>query len=560
MDFKEEIVKILKPVIDIDISLVEIPSNPDNGDYALPCFKLAGILKKSPNQIAEDLVQKVKNSSLFTKIINVGPYLNFFVNKTLLIKENLQQIYDQGSKYGSSNIGNSKNIVVDFSSPNIAKPFGIAHIRSTVIGNALCKIFSFLSYYVIRINHIGDWGTQFGKLLVAYTKWGDSERLTKEGIDYLVEIYVEFGEKAKGDPILLDEARNWFKKLEDGDFKAIELWKKFRDLSLEEFNRYYKILEIDFDYFHGEAFYNDQLNGTINLVKSKIPTEISQGALIVDLKSKNIETPLILRKSDGATTYHARDIAAALYRIKHFNPEKIIYVVGAPQKLHFMQLFALLEMMGEDRERFAYVDFGSMSYQGEMMSTRHGNFIPLSIVLDKAIEIASRLIEEKNPNLDNKRAVARKIGIGSVIFGDLINDRIHDIEFSWEKAVNLKGETAPYLQYTHARICSIKRKADLAIEKDVSFELLRTDIEFELVKILGKFPSKIKKASNLYKPSIIANYLIKVGQTFNKFYEKCNIIKERPKLRDARLLLAECTRIVIENGLSLLGIHSPKEM
>jgi len=560
MDFKEEIVNILRIIIEIDSNLIEIPPNSQLGDFSVPCHKFAKELKKSPNQISADLAKKIKINKFFSKIVNNGPYLNFFVNKSILIENNLLNIYNQGKNYGSTDIGAGKNIVVDYSSPNIAKPFGIAHIRSTVIGNSICKIYSALGYNVIRINHLGDWGTQFGKLMVAYLKWGDEKQLEKDGINYLVEIYIEFGKKAKENPLLNDEAREWFKNLESGNPKAVELWRKFRELSLEEFNKYYEMLEIEFDYFHGEAFYNEQLNDIIGIIKSKIKTEISEGALIIDLNDKGIDTPLLLKKSDGATTYHTRDLAAAFYRLKHFTPEKIIYVVGIPQKLHFNQLFTVLEMLGEDRNRFVYVDFGTMTFEGEMMSTRKGNFIPLSDVIGKAIKIAKEIIEEKNPSLQDKEKVAEQIGIGSVIFGDLLNERTHDIDFSWEKAVNLKGETAPYIQYTHARICSIERKADIDIKKIVNFNLLATSIEFELTKLLGVFPDKIIQAANTYKPHIIATYLINIAQIFNKFYDQCIIIKEKPDLRDARLLLAESTRIVLENGLKLLGIHAPKEM
>ncbi|MHA1898622.1 MAG: arginine--tRNA ligase, partial [Promethearchaeota archaeon] len=474
--------------------------------------------------------------------------------------DELDAIYKAGESFGSLDIGHNRNIVIDYSSPNIAKPFGIAHIRSTVIGNSLCKIFEKLGYRSIGINHLGDWGTQFGKLMVAYMKWGDEKKLKEDGIDYLVKIYVEFGEKAKTEPGLVEEARKWFKKLEDGDPKAVSLWELFREMSLEEFNKYYEELGIKFDYIQGESFYNDKLDETIEYIKSKVPTELSEGALIVDLKSKGIKVPLLLRKSDGATTYHTRDLAAALYRLRTFDPEKILYVVGTPQTLHFKQLFAVLEMAGEDPAKFVHVNFGNMTYGGEMMSTRRGNFVPLKDVINKAISMAEEIINEKNPDLENKKEIAKQVGIGAIIFGDLSNDRTRDIDFSWERSINFDGETAPYLQYTHARICSILRKSDIKPDNKIDPYLLKEDIEYELVKILSDFPNVIKSAAESYKPNLIANYLIKLAQAFNKFYNAYKVLVDDLELKKARLLLIDSIRIVIKNGLALLGIEAPEKM
>lgn len=560
MDFKEEIVKLLKPVIEIDTGLIEEPPDPNLGDFAIPCFKFSKELKKSPVKIAEEFAVKIKPNEIFAEIKNTGPYLNFFVNRSILTEEILSKIFTEKEKYGEFDIGKGRHVVVDYSSPNIAKPFGIAHIRSTVIGSSICKIYDALGYKSVGINHLGDWGTQFGKLMVAYNKWGNPELLKKDGINYLVKIYVEFGQKAKEDPQLDVEARKWFKMLEDGKPKAVSLWKKFREMSMNEFNKYYDLLGIKFDYVQGEAFYNNQLEKTVEYIKKKVPTEISDGALIVDLKSKGIKTPLLLRKSDGATTYHTRDLAAALYRLRTFDPAKILYVVGTPQKLHFKQLYAALSLIGEDATRFTHINFGNMTYEGQMMSTRAGNFVELKEVLDRAVELAKETIEQKNANLKNKEEVARQVGVGAIIFGDLSNDRTRDVEFNWKKALSFEGETAPYLQYTHARICSIERKAGVNIKGKINAELLAEPFEFDLVKLLGKFPGVVLEAAKTYKPNLIANYLISVGQTFNKFYNKCPIIKEKPELKNARLLLADCTRIVIEKGLALLGIEAPSEM
>ncbi|MBY9007199.1 MAG: arginine--tRNA ligase [Candidatus Lokiarchaeota archaeon] len=560
IEFKEEITKILEPIIKIEKSLIEKPPNPEFGDYSIPCFKLAKEFRKDPKQIAEELAKKITLGIYFSSVKNIGAYLNFFVSREELIKNNLTYIFKKKEEFGSQIIGQNKTLVVDFSSPNIAKPFGIAHLRSTVIGNALCNIFSKLGYKIIKINHLGDWGTQFGKLMVAFDEWGDEKNLEENAIDYLVKIYIEFGQKVKDNPDLNEKARKSFKNLENGAHKETKYWERFRELSLEEFQKYYDRLNISFDYFQGESFYNNKLTDTINFLKDNIQTEISEKALITKLEDKGIKTPMIIQKSDGASTYHTRDIAAALYRIKEYNPEKILYVVGAPQKLHFKQLFAVLDNLGFDENKFIHIDFGTMTYEGVMMSTRQGNFIPLSEVLDKVINAAREIIEEKNPDLPEKSLVSEQVGIGAIIFGDLSNDRTNDIDFSWQKALDFKGETAPYIQYTHARICSILRKSEDKLNIVVNFNLLKEDIEFELIKILGEYREIIQKAAIDYKPHIIASYLIEVSQTFNKFYNICNILKEYKELREARLLLAECTRIILKNGLNILGISAPKNM
>ncbi|MBN1214642.1 MAG: arginine--tRNA ligase [Candidatus Lokiarchaeota archaeon] len=558
--FKEEIINLLKPFVNIDKSLIENPPNAEFGDYSIPCFRFSKEFKEDPKKIASDLAEKLVLNKFFENVKNIGAYLNFFVNREELIKNNLCEIFKRKEDYGSQTIGKGKTIIIDFSSPNIAKPFGIAHLRSTVIGNALYHILSKLGYRIIKINHLGDWGTQFGKLMVAFDEWGDDDKLKDNAIDYLVKIYIKFGKKAKENPGLDEKARESFKNLEKGSSKEVKYWKHFRDLSLNEFCKYYDRLNISFDYFQGESFYNDKLTDTIDFLKDNIQTEISDNALIIKLEDKKIKTPMIIQKSDGASTYHTRDIAAALYRIKEYNPDKILYVVGAPQKLHFKQLFTLLGMIGYDENRFIHIEFGTMTYEGVMMSTREGNFIHLSDVIDKAIKTVREIIEEKNPDLPEKEKIAEQIGIGAIIFGDLSNDRTNDIEFSWEKALDFKGETAPYIQYTHARICSILRKTEDSISNEIDFSIFKEDIEFELSKILGEFSTIVEKAALEYKPHIIATFLIELSQTFNKFYNSCNILKEYKDLRKGRLLLAECTRIILKNGLSLLGIKAPENM
>ncbi len=560
MDFQDEIAKQLSPFITIDPNIIEVPPDPEMGDYAVPCFKFAKQMKKSPSQIAVDLAQNLQPNAFFSRIINTGPYLNFFINKVFLAQEILSEIFLKKSKYGASELGKGKTIVVDFSSPNIAKPFGIAHIRSTVIGNAICNLYSKLGYKLVRINHLGDWGTQFGKLIVAYQKWGDVSLLESEGINHLVQIYIRFSELEETDCNLAIEARAWFKKLEDNDVEAKALWQRFREISIDEFEKYYKELGIKFDFVQGEAFYNDQLDSTLAYVKKRIPVEISDGAVIINLKDSGISTPVMLRKSDGASTYDLRDIAAALYRVQTFKPEKLIYVVDERQSLHFKQLFAVLNMLGEPLHEFVHVSFGKMTYEGVAMSTRHGNFVPLREVMEKAVNMALKIIKEKNPELENKEEVAKMIGVGALIFEDLTNDRMRDIEFKWEKALNFDGDTGAYLQYTYARICSIERKAQTKIDKNVDFALIQQSIEVEVIKLLKNFPSRVIEAAEAYKPNIIANYLISVAQAFNKFYTQCPVIKVDPSLRNARLLIVECVRIVLESGLSLLGIKAPHRL
>lgn len=560
VDFKEEIVKILQPYLQIEKELIEIPPDSKLGDYGVPCFKFAKIMRKAPAAIAADIAPKLIPTENISKIINVGPYINFFANKTLLSTQILHRIFTEKQNFGNSLDGQNKTVVVDFSSPNIAKPFGIAHIRSTVIGNSLCKLYSALGYKVMRINHLGDWGTQFGKLMVAYRGWGDRKLLEADGIDYLVKIYIEFGDKAKADPKLDEEARKWFSKLEKKDPEAIALWQEFREISLIEFNKYYKELEIEFDAFQGESFYNDKLEPTIEYIRNQNLTEKSEDALIVRLEDVGIPTPLILQKSDEASTYATRDLAAAMYRVNTYHPEKILYVVGAPQQLHFKQVFAVLDKLGLNQGRFVHVPFGNMTFGGQMMSTRKGNFILLRNVLQDTVAEVLKVIDQKNPELPHKDEVAHQVGIGAIIFNDLSNDRVRDVDFNWEKALSFEGETAPYLQYTHARICSIERKAESTIKSECDLNLLKDPIEYEIIKILAQFPAEIQAAAKNFKPNVIGNYLITLAQLFNKFYNQCPILKETLEIRNARLYLIECLRIVLEKGLALMGIHAPIEM
>jgi arginyl-tRNA synthetase len=559
MDFKAEIIKLLKKetkLKDAELNnLISIPPDPKLGDYAFPCFKLGS----NPKDAAETLKKKLKLPKFLSGVQVVGPYLNFYVKSEVIAKEVLTNISKEKKNYGKQNIGNKKKIVIDFSAPNIAKPFGIGHLRSTVIGHSLYKVYNTLGYKSIGINHLGDWGTQFGKLIVAYKKWGEEKELKKDPIKYLLKLYVQFHKEAEKDDELDDQAREAFKKLEDGNKEYLQLWEHFRELSLKEFQRIYQILDVKFDSYHGEAFYNNILDKTIKELQQKIKTEMSEGALIVDLEEFNM-SPVMLKKSNGATTYHTRDIAAANYRLKKYNPDQFLYVVGSEQKLHFRQLFKVLELAGEDKEKFVHADFGLFRFPEGKMSTRKGKVIFLEDVLDKAITLASKIIEAKNPDLKNKKEVAIQVGVGAIIFADLSNDRTRNIDFDWDRMLSFDGETGPYLQYTHARASSILRKANIKVSSKINFSLLNLDEEKAVIRLLYDFPEKIVKVAETYKPHHIANHLISLAQAFNEFYHKCPVISERDEQMNARLLLVDSVRQVLENGLRLLGIKAPDEM
>ncbi len=562
--FVDDIIKMISAMVDIPEQeirdSVEVPPDEKLGDYAFPCFVLSKKLKKAPNQIATDLASRFKPTELIQEIYSIGPYLNFKVSKTRLAESVLSLIFEQGENYGSDNTGNDKTILIDFSSPNIAKPFGIGHLRTTVIGNSLYHIFTKLGFKTVRINHLGDWGTQFGKVILAYKMWGDENELIKDPIATLYDLYVRFHREEEKDPKLEEEARLWFKKLEDGDREAKALWEKFRSYSLEEFNRVYRILGIEFDAIAGESFYNDQMEPTIQEIKGKGLAEISQDALVVNLERFGMP-PCLLRKKDEATLYATRDIAAAIYRYNTYHFYKSLYVVGTAQKLHFQQLFKVLELMGY---QWAYdcvhVDFGWIKFKQEMMSTRKGNIILLEDVLNKSIELSRRIIEEKNPELENKEEVAKEVGIGAVIFADLSTRRNKDIDFDWDQALSFDGESAPYVQYTHARLCSLMRKYEKPIGKEVDYRVISTDEEITLIKLLESFPRMIKFAAENYEPSYICTFLIDLCANFNRFYQQHRIITEEAGLTDARMFLVKAIQSTLKNGLSLLGIEAPERM
>lgn len=565
---KEEIGRFLEPLLSIDAlaiaGLLELPPDPQMGDLALPCYALAAHFKKPPALIAKELSDKLsgKRGRLWAGALARGPYLNFFIDAQALGEQVLARVFLEKGTYGGCEQGRDQTVIVDYSSPNIAKPFGIGHLRSTVIGHALYLIYRALGYRCIGINHLGDWGTQFGKLIVAFQRWGEEERLAADPVGYLYQLYVEFHRQAESNQALDEEARLWFKKLEQGDSAAAEIWGRFRQLSLDNYEGTYRLLGIKFDYYHGESHYNNLLDDTIKLVQERGIAVESEGALIVDLEKHGLP-PCLLRKKDGATLYITRDIAAAIYRYQTFRFERALYVVGAEQKLHFEQLFKILELLEFDwAHKMVHVPFGLIRFKGGRMSTREGRIILLEEVLQRAVTMAREIIEEKNPQLPGKEEAAIAVGLGAVRFGDLSNDRVKDIEFDWHKVMDFSGETAPYIQYSHARICSILRKAPPFSSGELKecTALLQREEEKTLLISLGDLPEKVLAAAESNRPSILARYLVEVARDFNRFYHNCPVLGSEERLQRARLLLADATRQVLSNGLGLLGIAAPGEM
>ncbi|HDK7137527.1 TPA: arginine--tRNA ligase [Clostridium botulinum] len=563
MDYKNLVAERIKENTELEVDLIEklieIPPKKEMGDYAFPCFQLAKTFRKAPNLIAEELKEKI-NKEGFEKVVTVGPYLNFFVDKTVLIKDVLEKVLSEKEKYGSSKVGEGKNVVVEYSSPNIAKPFHIGHLFTTAIGNALYKILSFEGYNCIGINHLGDWGTQFGKLISAYRRWVDEEALEKDAIGELLRIYVKFHEEAEKDPELEKEARLNFKRLEEGSEEETELWNRFKDLSLKEFNKVYDMLGIKFDSLAGESFYSDKMDAVVQEIDDKGLLVDSNGAKVVMLDEYNMP-PCMIKKSDGATIYATRDLAAAIYRKKTYDFHKCIYVVGTPQALHFKQVFTTLKLMGHDwANDCKHVGFGLVKLANKKLSTRNGDVVFLEDLLNQSVEETLKIINEKNPNLKNKEDVAKKLGIGAVVFTYLKNNRERDIVFDWKEILSFDGETGPYVEYSYARGKSILRKAgELTGEADYS--KLSSKEEFELAKLLGGFNDAIMNAIDKLEPAMVTRYIIEVAKAFNKFYNAHGILNaEDNDVKLARVKLVEATCQVIKNALNLLGIDVVEEM
>ena len=564
-DFKVAVATCLKEhieelTLEEITALIEVPPNKDMGDFAFPCFKLAKVFRKAPNMIAAELSEKIEAKGVISNVTPLGGYINFFVNKSQLAETVIKDVLTKKEKYGHSDLGKDKTIVIDFSSPNIAKPFHIGHIRTTVIGNALYKIYDSQGYNTVRINHLGDYGTQFGKLIVAFKLWGNKEAVEANPIPELLILYIQFHDEAERHPEMEDEARAWFTKLENGDKEAKELWQWFRDESLKEFARVYDLLDIEFDSYNGESFYSDKMDRVIDIIKDKGLLQESQGTNIVDLEEYNMP-PALITKNDGSTLYMTRDLAAALYRKENYDFEKCIYVVGSQQSLHFQQLFKVLELVGfEWAKDMVHVPFGMVALEEGTMSTRKGRVVFLEDVLKQAIEKTKETMLTKNPNALNVDEIAKQVGVGAVVFQELSNSRIKDYTFSWSRTLSFEGETGPYVQYTHARCCAVLRKAEEEVTTDINYELLNDVDSAEVLKVIASFNKTILNAMRKNEPHIITRFVLDLAQAFNKFYHDNSILVEDAELRKARLALVCATRQALENGLKLLGMQAPERM
>ncbi|GAX07695.1 arginyl-tRNA synthetase [Secundilactobacillus silagincola] len=563
MDYKQFVADTLAPALTDVLSAediyqkIERPKDTSKGDYAFPAFTLAKTFKKAPQQIAADLVEKI-DTSKFEKVEVAGPYLNFFLDKTAFSAQVLNDVLTQGADYGQNQSGNNGNVPIDMSSPNIAKPISMGHLRSTVIGNSIAEILRKNGYNPIKDNHLGDWGTQFGKLITAYLKWGNEEDVKKDPITNLVKYYVKFHKEDVEHPELDDEAREWFRKLENGDEEAHHLWSWFRDESLKAFNAIYDKLGVKFDTYNGEAFYNDKMQAVIDTLKEKGLLKESQGAQVVNLEKYDLNPALIL-KSDGASLYITRDIATAVYRENTYHPAMNLYVVGSEQTYYFKQLKAVLMEMGlPSAKDLHHIPFGLITVDGKKLSTRSGRIILLDAVLDDAIDMAKKQIAAKNPDLPNKDEVAKQVGVGAIIFGDLKNERMNSIDFNLEEQLKFEGETGPYVQYAHARAESILRKAaDVTIPTDGA--KISDPEAWETVKALADFPDTVVEALKEFEPSDIAKYAIRLAKSFNKYYAHSKILADDAE-KPARLALVKSVSTVLKESLRLLGVQAPDEM
>ena len=567
IDFKdkiaEEISKVLELTKEYLKEYIEIPKDTKMGDYALPCFKLAKEMKKSPVIIANEIKEKIEMPNKYiSKIEAVNGFLNIFINNEMLIENVLDEMESKKENYGSSNIGNGKNIIVEYSSPNIAKPFHVGHLRTTVIGRALYNMYKFLGYNTIGINHLGDWGTQFGKLIEGYKRFGNEYDLEENPIDKLTEIYVRINELCKEDESVLDDCRNNFKKLEDGDEYCTQVWQKFKDLSLKEFQRIYDILDVHFDSNNGESFYSDKMQEVVDILRKNNKLVESQGAEIVDLEYKNMP-PLMVTKSNGSTTYATRDLAAILYRARTYDFDKCIYVVAYEQNLHFKQVFEVAKFLDLDEKYtngLIHVPYGMVRLKTGKMSTREGTLIKLEDILKEAVTRAKAIIEEKNPNIEGKDDIAKKVGIGAVIFNDLSNNIIKDEVFDWDIMLNFQGETGPYIQYMYVRTKSILEKENYVINKDLVDISELEEHGIELIKQIYSFNDIVKQAVDKNEPSIISRYLIDVAKLYSSFYNDNKIIVEDEKIKNTRLCLTYMVGNVLKIGTGLLGMEMPDRM
>jgi len=540
-------------------SFIETPPNPEMGDFAFPCFKLSRTLRMGPPVIAGKLKDAIAADDIIDRVECVGGYLNFFLIKTGYAQSIVEKVLEMGDKYGSSDEGQGRVICIDYSSINIAKRFHIGHLSTTMLGNALYKIYEHLGYKCVGINHLGDWGTQFGKMLCAYVKWGNKEEVEAGGVNALVDLYVRFHKEAEAEPALEDEGRAWFKKIEDGDPEAMEIFNWFKEVTLRDVERVYDMLGVKFDSYAGESFYIDKMQPVIDELKEKNMLVESQGAYVVDLEEDKMPPCLILKK-DGATLYHTRDLAAAFYRKNTYNFYKTLYVVAYQQNLHFKQLFKVIEKMGYDwANDMEHVAFGMVSYEGRALSTREGYVVYLDELLERAVVKAREIIEQKSPNLENKDVVARQVGIGAVVFFDLFNNRIKDIDFHWDRALNFDGETGPYVQYTHARCCSVLAKAG-EITAQPDYTALDNPTAQEVVRTLERFPAVVKEACLRNEPSMVTRFSVELASNFNRFYYENHILLEDAAQSAARVNLTKATASCIRTALSLIGVEAPEKM
>lgn len=544
---------------------IEIPKEKTMGDYAFPCFRLAKTMRKAPNLIAQELAAHLADSEILEKAEAVGPYVNVFFDKTWRAECILGQVDEaeaQGRPYGSSEAGKGKTVVLDYSSINVAKPFHIGHMRTTVIGNSISRILKFMGYQTVSINHLGDWGTQFGKMVVAYRKWGNPEEVEKKGVRGLLELYVKFHEEAKEHPELEEEARETFTSMEQGDEAALKLWKLFVDISLKEVSRVYDMLDVKFDSYLGESYYYDKTDELISILKDKNLLQESEGAQIVDLSEYNMPPCLILKK-DGSTLYATRDIAAAMYRKKTYDFDKCLYITGMEQILHFSQWFKVCEKIGFPWSKdLVHIPYGLVSLEGGKLSTRGGNVIFLEDLLKEAVQKTKEIMQEKNPDLENMDEVAEQVGVGAVVFHDLFNNRIKDVTFSWDQVLNFDGETGPYVQYTFARASSILRKAQWKKEDgdDADLSLLSDEYSQDILKLIEAFPRRVEEACQKWEPYMITRYTVALATAYNKFYHENSILTAEPNLRKARLKLTYVVTRLIQQGLYLIGVKAPERM
>lgn len=570
MDFKtavaNEILAALKAsfgeveIAPADIAAaLEVPPDTAMGDYAFPCFKLSKALRKSPMMIADALAGNI-HADFIGRVESVKGYLNFFIDKATYAEKVLGLALSQGERYGADDSGAGKTVVLDYSSINIAKRFHIGHLSTTMIGNSLYRLHKFFGWRAVGVNHLGDWGTQFGKMIAAYKRWGDHDTVAAGGVDEMVKLYVRFNAEAKENPELDDEGRAWFKRIEDGDPEALEIFNWFKSVTLKDAERVYDLLGVKFDSYAGESFYNDKMQPIIDELKAKNLLVEDNGAQIVDLQEWGMPPALILR-SDGATLYITRDLAAAKYRKDTYNFDKSLYVVAYQQNLHFRQLFKVLELMGyEWYKDCEHVNFGMVSFGGESLSTREGRVVYLDDLLHEAIGKARAIIEEKSPELTDKDEVARQVGLGAVVFFDLYNNRIKDIDFTWERALNFDGETGPYVQYTHARACSVLRKAEGVDRSCPDFAALSDPFSQDVVRLIEQFPDILKSAVNRSEPSMVTRFSVDLAQAFNKFYYENKVMVDDPGTRAARLLLTDVVRQVLKQALYLIGVEAPERM